>query len=277
MSLFFRAFQHLLPDALAWRIRRGVTGWTIGDGSLIGDPGLLIGGAVGGRDIDKFFNGLADFLSQPRDFIDEVYRDLFAASTRELDEWELQFGLTRAVQEADRRANVDAAWKSRGGQSPRYLQDVVRAAGFDVYIHDWWSSGPAPYVAHDPRIYTNVPTFGTVQCGEPLALCGDPDALCDIFLANEPGYLVNSNLTPYAPPPVPSDPDTWPFFIYWGGATFGVVADVDLARRQEFERLLLKLCPAHCWIVTLVNYVEGPMLGQWDFSDRRQSHHLLTY
>jgi hypothetical protein len=279
MSLFFRTFQHLLPDSLAWRIRQRVTPWAYGDGSTWGQTGLLWGGVAGGRDIDRFFEGLANFLDLPRAFIDEVYRDLFSESTRDLAEWEFQFGLTTAAAEADRRANVDAAWKSRGGQSPRYLQDVVQAAGFDVYIYEWWSSGPGPYVARDPRNYTDVPTLGTVQCGEPLALCGEPDALCDNFLANEPGYLVNSNLTPYAPPTVPSDPTKWPFFIYWGGSTFGATAYVDPTRRQEFERLILKLCPAHCWLVTShVAFAAAPAsAGAWHFDDPDQSGHLLTF
>lgn len=254
MSLFFRIFQHLLPDALAWRIRRRSTGWTIGDGSSVGDPGLLIGGTAEGRHIDRFFSGLANFFADVRTFVDLAYLDLFAATTRELGEWEHQFGLLTASTEADRRANIDAAWKARGGQSPRYLQDVVQAAGFDVYIHEWWSSGP-PYVARDPRNYTNVPTLGTVQCGEPLALCGEPDALCNNFLANEPDYLVNSNLTPFAPPIVPSDPDTWPFFLYWADSTFPNRAQVPAERRREFERLILKLCPAQNWLVTLIDYV----------------------
>jgi hypothetical protein len=267
MSLFFRIFQHLLPDSLAWRIRKKAASWTYGDGSLWGAPGLLWGGTDDGRHIDRFFHGLAEFFTEPRLYIDLVLLDLYPSTTRELTEWEYQFGLTMAAVEGDRRLNVDSAWKARGGQSPRYLQDVVRAAGFDVYIHEWWSSGPAPYIARDPRDYTNVPTFGTVQCDEPLALCGEPDALCNNFLANEPGYLVNSNLTPYAPPPVPSDPTKWPFFIYWGGQTFGDVVFLDPARRQEFERLILKLCPAHCWLVTLVDYGAVPLPAAAAFPD----------
>lgn len=253
MSLFFRAFQHLLPDAEAWRIRLQSAPWLIGDGSKIGDPGLLIGGSPGGRDIDRFFEGLASSFADSRQFVDLVYLDIFPQSTRELDEWEKQFGLIPAVAGADRIANLEAAWQGTGGQSPRYLQDVVQAAGFDVFIHPWWSS-TGPFVAKDPRTHTNVPTVGTVQCDEPLAQCGEPTALCNDFLANEPDYLVNLDLTQSAPPVVPADPDTWPFFLYWGAESFPDRASVPATRRAEFERLILQLCPAQQWLVTLVDY-----------------------
>lgn len=254
MSLFFRIFQHLLPDADAWRIRRHTTSWTWGDGSNWGDPGLLWGGTAAGRTIDRFFAGLANFWATVRTFVDLVYLDLFPDSTRELALWEHQFGLSTATLEADRRLNIEAAWQARGGQSPRYLQDVVQAAGFDVYIHEWWSSGP-PYVARDPRNYTTDPLVGTVQCGEALALCGEADALCNNFLANDPGYIVNDNLLPIAPPVVPSDPAYWPYFLYWSSPDINVKGQVPAERRQEFRALILKLCPAQQWLVTYVDYV----------------------
>jgi hypothetical protein len=78
---------------------------------------------------------------------------------------------------------------------------------------------------------------------------------CNRFLANEPGYLVNLNLTREAPPPVPDDSAAYPYFLYWMGATFGDRAEVPAARRDEFERLLLKLCPEQHWLVTYVTYV----------------------
>lgn len=253
-TLFFRIFQHLLPDSIAWRIVQRSKPWLIGDGSLIGETDLLIGSKTEGRDIDRFFEGLTSPFVTARRFVDKVYLDLFPPTTRQLSEWEEQFGLEASFSGADRIANLEAAWAATGGQSPRYLQDLVQEAGFDVYIHDWWSSGP-PFVARDPRLHTEVPLIGTVQCGEALAQCGELTAVNNAFLANEPGYLVNSDLSLNAPPPVPDDPATWPFFLYWGAASFPDRATVPASRRQEFERLILKLCPTQNWLVTLVDYV----------------------
>lgn len=229
---FLRVFRHLLPDARAWRLAFDKT-------------------------LKKFFDGLSESYAGARTFIDEVYLDRFAATTRELAESEFQVGLvTAAATEEARRLNLAAARRATGGQSPHYLQDILQAAGFDVYVHEWWEPpNEAPRVVRNPRDYTEDPTFGSTQCGDTGAECGEPAAQCNRFLANEPRYLVNSNLTREAPPLIPEDADVWPYFVYVGAETFGDDATVDASRRQEFETLLLKLCPAHVWIVTLVDYV----------------------
>lgn len=260
-GLFFRLFSHLLPDALALRIRRGTDAWAIGDGSAIGDPGLLVGGKPGGRTIDRLFWALTQPFAAAREFVDSVYLDLFPGTTREIDKWETHFGLLPALSESDRRANIDAAWKATGGQGKEYLESIFQAAGFDVYLHQWWEE-PTPGLSglKNPALVTEIPTIGTTQCGEALSLCGEKDAKCNRFLANEPGYLVNGIVDGQAPPPVPTDDATWPHFLYIGpqtltSATNPVRAQIPAARRQEFERLMLKLCPAQEWLVTLVDYV----------------------
>lgn len=227
---FLRTFQQLLPDAAAWRL-------------------------TAQKRLRSLFEGLAGGPQAARVFIDYVSDDLYPETTRELAAWESQFALRGNGSDTDRRNALAAAWQATGGQSPRYLQDTLQAAGFDVFIHEWWSSGP-PYVARDPNSYTTQPLIGTVQCGEALAQCGEESALCNDFLANEPGYIVNLTLQPKAPPPVPSSTLTWPYFVYVGGETFGTTATIPEGRRAEFEEKLLELFPAQLWIVTLVEYAE---------------------
>lgn len=228
-SVFFRQLTELLPDGTAWR-------------------------AVAKKGLRRLLEGLAEAPAAFRDYADATFADRFPATTRDLAGWERQFGLLPAGDESARRLQLAAAWRAQGGQSPRYLQDVLRTAGFDVYVHEWWQPGTSPRVARDPRSYTTRPRFGSTQCGQPWAQCGEPSAFCNRWLANEPDYLVNRNLTNEAPPPIPDAPSAWPYFVYVGAATFGQRASVPLARRSEFERLLLKLFPVHTWIVTLVNY-----------------------
>jgi hypothetical protein len=245
MSLFFRVIRHLLPDAIAWRLRE-----------------------AGTRFIDRFFEGLADAFASARTFSDEAYLDLFPESARTpaLLLHEHEHGLLQASDESARRANIAAAWSATGGQSPSNLQAVVQAAGFDLYIHEWWASGP-PWVARDPRDHTTHALVGTTQCGEPLALCGESQARCNNFLQNNPGYLVNETLARRAPPPVPADPAMWPYFIYWGAETFPNRAEVPANRRAELEALLLQLCPMD-WLVLLVDYIgEGGGGGAYVLMD----------
>lgn len=234
----FRTFQHLLPRALAWRT-------TIA------------------TNLRRYIEGLAAFAGDVRTFIDLVYLDLFPDSTRELESWEQQFALPGTGTEADRRLRLAAAWRAQGGQSPDYIQTILHAAGFTtVFIHEWWISGP-PFVARDPRDYTTQPLIGFYQCeGSSPWECFDPGpgeqlaAHCDNTLANEPGYIVNLDLTPRAPPPVPSDPTKWPYFLYFAGEAFPELAPVDASRIDELKELLLRICPTQQWIVLMVDPVE---------------------
>lgn len=255
MGLFFRVYQHLLPDGAAWRLT--VT-----------------------RTLRRFFEGLSDWPADARSYIDGVWANAFPGSTTELAEYEAQFGLIAPATTEARRLQLAASWMAQGGQSPAYLQDTVQAAGFDLYLHEWWDPNatvvpqtqcgeplaqcdePAALCMfksalpiRNPRDYTNDPLLGTVQCGEDLSQCGEPAALCDNFLVNEPGYIVNLNLTRRPPPNVPTDPARWPYFMYWGAETFPDRAEVPADRRAELERLVKKICPTQQWLVMLVDYV----------------------
>jgi uncharacterized protein YmfQ (DUF2313 family) len=240
-SLSGRTIQHLLPRSGAWSLTQN-------------------------KMLRKFFAGLAGFFDDaangPKAFVDSIWFDVLpsTARTSALAEWEREFGLPSDPSDSVRRLALAAAWRATGGQSPSYIQGVLQAAGFNVYVHEWWSSGP-PFVARDPRTYTLTPQIGTYQCA-PVSLveyaCA-PRILnqpqCNDFLGNDPGYLVNKDLTRRPPPPVPNDPATWPYFLYIGAASFPTHANVAAARRDEFERLILKLRPTQHWIVTLINYV----------------------
>jgi uncharacterized protein YmfQ (DUF2313 family) len=250
--LFFRLLVHLLPRAIAWQVTVDKT-------------------------LRRFLDALAKSPADARDFIDAVWLDIFPKTTRELAAWEKEHGIVAAGTEAERRLQLAAAWSAQGGQSPRYLEDVLRAAGFDVHVYEWWELPVTiPRTKRDPRNYTDVARVGTVQC-MPADMAGvhcctandapPPDPLpggvelwdlypeCNRWLVNDVGYLVNLTLTREAPPPVPNDPAYWPYFIYIAGTDVDTRADVPAARRDEFQRLLLKLRPDQQWVVTYVNYV----------------------
>jgi hypothetical protein len=230
--LFFRIIQHLLPTGEAWRTTVDKT-------------------------LRKLFVGLSSVGGDAREFVDLVYLDLFPATTRELAEWERFYGLTPAasVTEEQRRLALAAEWRATGGQSPAYIQGVIQAAGFDVWIHECWEPGGPPWVARDPRDYVGDALAGSMQCGEPFAECGDPDAQCNNFLifAGDANYWDNLNLSPIAPPPLPADSAKWPFFIYFGGQTFPLSATVPADRMPELRRLIQKLKPAQNWVVLLAS------------------------
>ena len=243
-SVFLRAFAHLLPRSPVWRLSFN-------------------------KVLQQLFSGLA--LGAPEDaraYVDAVYNDLFPATTRQLAMWEAEFGIVADPSDSVRRQNLAAAWAATGGQSPAYIQGVLQAAGFPLYVHEWWTSGPPylPGAARDPRTYTHVPLIGTFQCSPHSFGASQPECnlaptvgapACNGFLANDPGYLVNLDLTNRPPPPVPSDSSKWPFFIYLSAASFPTHVSVPATRRAELERLVLKLKPAQQWVVMLVDYVDA--------------------
>jgi hypothetical protein len=240
-----RLIQHLLPRALAWKTTTPT------------------GERAAAKRLRQYLEGIANWAAEISAFVDLMFLDVLPRSTRDLVAWEKQFSLGAGGSIADRRAKLAGAWGLQGGQSPDYLQSTLHAAGFDtVYVHEWWSSGP-PYVARDPRSHVRQPLLGVYQCETTNEWeCFDPDPSeplaphCDDTLANDPGYLVNLDLTRRAPPPVPDDPSRWPYFLYLAAETFPDLAPVQASRIAELKELILRMAPAQQWIVLLVEPVD---------------------
>jgi hypothetical protein len=238
------------------------------------------------RPIRQFFEALSNALVDiTRDYFDQIFLDMFPQTTRELTAWELQWGLpdTGMTTQA-RRDRLAGRWAAQGGQSPRYIQDTLQGAGFDVYVHEWWIPGSDPPIARNPNAIVNP---GGVGCGEPIAECGEPIMECGADIYPSAGRLLVNKLynVYYADSTccgeplmecgepgalggeytdvlflrqqydVPSDPNTFPYFLYIGGAVFGTQADIDAERVQEFEDLCLQICPAQHWIVLMLNEI----------------------
>jgi len=177
--MFLNIFKHLLPRARAWKLTTN-------------------------KLLRQFFDGLANGVpTDYKNYIDFVWFDAFPETTRELNLWENQFNLApnATLTEQQRRNRLDAAWKAKGGQSPRYIQDTLQAAGFDVYVHEWWVPGSeaainvsAPATARDPFDYlTDANVILTYISNDGNADMQDGDALAQDGSATTPtGYaLVN--------------------------------------------------------------------------------------
>jgi hypothetical protein len=144
---WLNVFKHLLPNARAWRL-------------------------VIDRPLRQFFQGLTGIGSDSKTFLDGVYNDIDPQLTRELPAWESQFALPSTILTLQqRRDRLSAAWKAVGGQSPRYIQDTLQEAGFDVYVHEWYIpstehptggsvNNDVTPVARDPFTYLDDGTGG---------------------------------------------------------------------------------------------------------------------
>lgn len=257
-------FQHLLPRS-----------WAL---SIVVDKYLR-----------KFFEGLTPFQEDFKLYIDKIFEDIDPEKTRELPKWEKQFQLSGSGIETERRQALAAAWKAQGGQSPGYLQGILREAGFDVYVHEWWYYDGPTRKTRNPNDYLDLIVFAPASVfGEPDAVFGEPDAVFGekisgggyVLVNKGPGesYRIPSAASCFGEPgavfgepdavfgettglrfvpktySIPTDPTLYPYFVYVGGETFPDLADVPLPRRIELERMILKYFPEQLWVGMLINY-----------------------
>lgn len=235
---------------------------------------------------------LIDALSSVADRIrleaELAWLDFFPATTRNVSEWQDQFGLDAglALTDTQRRERLAGVWKATGSLSPKHLQDVLQTAGFDVWVHEWWIPGSVPVSPRDPL--THLSTVGAVaaasstRCGVANARCGVANARCGstfsalgyplvdgvtrsafLYLATlgdpdlrcgAPGARCGAStgvVDVASSYPIPSAPHV---FVYIGGFDFPDLVTVRADRRSELERLVLKHKPAHLWAGMLINY-----------------------
>lgn len=89
-------------------------------------------------------------------------------------------------------------------------------------------------------------TTTTLGCGDLLMECDEVKALC-----GEPLSVVFDRFA-YM---IPTDVDEWRYILYVGAEVWPQVASVEKARQEEFENLLLGICPGQQWLGMLVDYV----------------------
>lgn len=264
---FLDVYKHLLPTARAWQL-------TID------------------KRLRQFFQGISGTPQDSRDYFDQVFNDIDPQLTRALPEWENQFGLWKSgvLSEQDRRDRLDAAWKRRGGQDPRYLQDTLQAAGFPVFIHEFWELPLTfPPTVRNPNNFLSSGNTGaliTQQDGGPSSQDGGNISQDGAGITPQGYPLVNKifeqgsdfpEMQDGAPATgqdgnpsaqdgsggltfrrvvytVSTDPDEFPFYLYIGGEVFPEVAIIPNSRRDEFEALCLQICPLEQWLGILVLY-----------------------
>lgn len=244
--IYFRMFQHLLPRARAWQL-------------------------ILETQFREFIVGLSSIAEDVRLFFDAVWSDIWPTTTNQLDLWNEQWGLAdTGLSVADQRTRVDAAWKKIGGQSPRYIEDVLQANGFNVFVHEFWGNGAAPAVPFvpptpvDPAV--DVPLLtdsdllvnlirtvdiqflgaGDNSIDDSMMLAGQAEAQA----GNVAGMTFGERS--YT---IPTDIEDRAYLMYVGDATFPARTTVDTGRQQEFRELVLSLLPQQQWAGLLIDFV----------------------
>jgi len=270
--IFLRVFKHLLPRARAWRI-------TV-DKKL---RQFFAGLSGVGKDVKTFFDGVwLDIFPETTGELD-AWEQQFGLRSTGLTEaqrrdrlgasWKALGGQDPKYIQDTLQANgfdvyVHEWWEPgtepapgvHGSATPRnplmWLRREFTGVSLLVecgepnalcgesFAQAGNSLSPAGYPLVN-KIYISEPDLITL-CGEPAAEAGEPEAICGNY------FTFRFRFKEYI---VPRDPDKWPYFLYIGGETFGTLAQVDPKRKDEFEALCLKICPAQQWLGILVEYI----------------------
>jgi hypothetical protein len=136
---FFDTLQHLLPRTKTW----GVVVDRFLRQLLVGLTGIF----------DSFKALTVDF---------SIWGSLDPTTTTELAQWGDSFG----TKSTPTNAQLEDLWAEDGGQSPKYIQDRLHAAGFtQLFIHEWWV--PPLDITFDPG-FENATTTGWTGIGAGL-------------------------------------------------------------------------------------------------------------
>ena len=203
--------------------------------------------------LTKYIRGLASGVPESfKQFAFQPWIELFPDSTSNVQQWADQFGLFPSLSESTQRKNIDAAWKSTGGQGLDYFQSLIDAAGFDVTVHP--SLDPLTNTYRNPLDYLAPQAdVGVIQCGSASAFCAGEIAYCSGLQGGIQDHIVNQDLSGRVQPPISSDPATFPFWIYVGGESFGSRATIPESRQVEFQSLILSIFPGTYWIGYLID------------------------
>jgi hypothetical protein len=236
------------------------------------------------KSLTKLLRGIAKAADDAKAFVDAVYLDQFAETTREIRELEREHGLPPAISVPIARLHVAAERKRVRNLSPYSLQKTLQDAGFDVYVHECWSPSG---LLRNPRPHIDAPRLGRHQMRSPsspnvVRMRGRLDSTGALFSQ----YSMNTEHTPQNVAlnktlqrqeivVAPSNRDAWVGYFYIGAATFPQRAAVPESRLEELWFWVMRCRPLHLIPVLLVSPVpdSGPAPGDgvWDVTKWDQS------
>lgn len=174
-------------------------------------------------------------------------------TAQDATDWERRLGLitNEAVALEDRKLAIKRKLCHPGNIPARqhylYLENQLRAAGFDVYVHEnRFDDGSGGLETRDPLTVSGGAGGAQVQHGDIQHGDAQHGGYWTDLIANsvdrsrDANFNVGNNMR-------------FTFFI--GGATVGDYAQVDADREQEFRQLVLRIKPAHTVAYLFIVYV----------------------
>lgn len=218
-------------------------------------------------------------------FIDDTVNDGIPGniSVDSLVDWESDLAIQKnnALSISERNARITSKLTAQGGQGKDYLQSVLHAAGFDVYLHEWQPGlDPNDYIASSNDIISvgEVPQLfyeSSTAAGEPTSIAGEPNMVAgeqttgrayEISVLPVGGF--GNRVTDSGDTRITDIGDTrivnflsydnselWPAIFYICDAVFPNRAIINADREREFKTLVLSKKPVRTWALALVDYV----------------------
>jgi len=229
--------------------------------------------------------GVADTIERAKESAANLSNVRRANDTTLLDELEIDFGIAPDVSVADseRRAllnsKINGSEANAGTESD--ISEALVAAGF-VNLNVYDNSGSFNPAQFSSR-YQATAGSRPVVCGNSRAYCGrynyrilvngGSSVIARVYRTTAgnrwavagnikaQAAVVGTNNVPLTYG-VPVDVNTWPFFFFVAGEgvySNGVLVDAKPGnapanRKDELEKLILRLKPMHTWAIMLINY-----------------------
>lgn len=171
-------------------------------------------------------------------------------TTEDATRWEQRLGLITnpAVSLVDRKLAIIRKMNHPGDiparQSGGYLENQLRASGFDVYVHAN-TLGQAPADIFSPDCIGIWETSENCEHGE----IEHGQVMTGSIWQNTVANFIDEQKDEYF------NVGGFLFYIFYiGGENLGDFASVPSARKNEFRQLILKLKPAHTVGMLFINY-----------------------
>jgi uncharacterized protein YmfQ (DUF2313 family) len=223
---------------------------------------------------EKIVNALvvseSNFVSDADSVLNHILPDNDGFTVYDALIWEQRLGINSnpSTSLEDRKAAIIQKLNHPGNilarQSAGYLEQQLRLAGFDVYVHD---NNPVLTIQQVLTIGQNLPQLGNFQLGQ-NQLADAYSVYSTLFELSQLGnfqlgqhQLGQKKYKNIVANKIDSELDKnflWQninrtFFI--GGENLGEFADVDASRKDEFRQLILQLKPARTISLLLINYI----------------------
>lgn len=208
--------------------------------------------------LKNFIKGLAVLPTDVQSSTDQIYFDLFPASTRALEEWETQFAVLFADEQygTPRRDILQSLWRANtGGQSAKYLQELLQKIHSGILVTE------------------NIPTKNprdanavlAAICGQRVMCCGNVAGNCGYKLGDStftPNVIRNDTENVYD---IPVDSDFWQnYFFVCGGVVRNSKHEIIYCQKIKINKkwksyiefLILKIKPVQTGAIVFIEWTE---------------------